>query len=691
MFKRLGYMLAVVLLAVTAVAPATPAGATGAGGGPGHYYRWVHHKWHPKPDSFVRQVGPNLMLNGKIFRFAGTNNYYLMYKPELMVDDVLETAAENDFKVVRHWGSFDIGTLDDTPPGSIHGIQDDTYFQYWEGDGPAYNDGETGLERLDYVIAKAGELGLKLVIPLTNNWQDFGGMDQYVMWREAQFEEGTRDFHHDDFYTDSVIREWYQNWIEHLLTRTNTITGIQYKDDPTIMTWELGNEPRCKGSGYYPMSDACTTDTLTSWADDISKFIKSIDSNHLVSVGDEGFYCDPEATDETHWTENCGEGVDTLALTALDEIDVMSYHLYPDHWGMDVDWGTEWIERHIKDARKLHKPAMLGEYGWQDASTRNTVFKEWTDTVFRNWGSGALYWILSGIQDEDGTLYPDYDGFTVYCPSPVCTTLANFADMMKRHWPMYFAPVADHESAVTEFATSVTFDPAANDIAYGIWNDVVPSTIDLDPATSGQQTEATVTGGTFTLLSDATVEFVPEAEFSGKVLITYTIRDRFGRKSNEAELKVTVKPDPGPPILIASFETGTEGWAAADWEPGAGTVTQSDVFVTEGSYGLAVDSIDGGWFGVVFETPLDLSVKSKITLDLQTTAEAGTWHNISLTLGDGWVWCQGPGEWVPQGTTMTAELDLLNITCEGEVDLSKVQRMHVYFNGDGYLDNVVAE
>lgn len=30
-----------------------------------------------------------------------------------------------------------------------------------------------------------------------------------------------------------------------ILTRKNSITGIQYRDDPAIFGWELINEPRC--------------------------------------------------------------------------------------------------------------------------------------------------------------------------------------------------------------------------------------------------------------------------------------------------------------------------------------------------------------------------------------------------------------------------------------------------------------
>jgi mannan endo-1,4-beta-mannosidase len=672
MLRRRGYIVGTMVLALTMIVLLLPAQTLTAGEGPQGY-------------EFVKQAGPELRLHGQPFRFAGANNYYLMYKSQYMVDDVLETAAANNFRVLRTWGSLDIGTLDGSPPTSIHGIQEGVYFQYWDGDGPAYNDGPDGLEHLDYVVWMAGQEGIKLVIPLVNNWQDFGGMDQYVRWRESQFEPGNREFYHDDFYSDPVIRGWYKDWIAHLLNRTNIYSGLKYKDDPTIMTWELGNEPRCKGSGLYPPSADCSTQILIDWADDVSHFIKRIDSKHLVSVGDEGFYCIEGAE---HWTENCGEGVDTIAFTQLEQIDVMSFHLYPDHWGTSAAWGTEWIARHLQDARKLRKPAMLGEYGWQEQSTRNPVFKDWTDAVFREDGAGALYWILSGYQD-DGTLYPDYDGFTVYCPSPVCTALGNFAAMMIADSPGIYPPVADHEEAVTEYETPVTFTPAANDIAYGEGNAVVPATIDLDPATDGQQTTVSLPGGTFTLLSDGTVEFVPDAGFSGNVIGTYTIEDSLGQVSNVANLAVTVKPLPGVPIQLFSFETGTEGWGPASWNSTAGTVAQSTVFATDGSYSLFVDKIDGGWFEVQFPEPLDLSDGyTEITVDLLIGAD-GSWHNIALQTGDAWDWCQGPGEWIPQNTALTAKLDLLSLSCASP-DLSQIHTMLIYFNGDGYMDNIWA-
>ena len=126
---------------------------------------------------------------------------------------------------------------------------------------------------------------------------------------------------------------------------------------------------------------------------------------------------------------------------------------------------------------------------------RNPNYKTWTDAVFNSGGAGALYWILSGKQD-DGSLYPDYDGFTVYANTPVFTTLGNFAQMMAANRALVFPPVADIDTAVTEFNTAVTLNPPANDIAYG-GASVVPGSLDLDPAAAGQQTTLSVAGGTF--------------------------------------------------------------------------------------------------------------------------------------------------------------------------------------------------
>jgi len=606
---------------------------------------------------------------------VGASNYYLMYKSPLMVDALLESAAASGFNVIRTWGSLEIGHEDDS--NSIHGKADGVYFQYWNGTAPAFNDGPDGLQRLDYVVYKAGLLGIRLVIPFVNNWNEFGGMDQYVRWRSGQF--------HDDFYTDPIVREWYRGWIAHLLNRVNTYTGIAYKDDPTILMWELANEPRCLSAGAYPRSPSCNAQTLTDWAADVSAYVKSLDGNHLLSAGDEGFYCVPGAAE---WTENCGEGVDTLALAALPDIDVASFHLYPDSWGKTPAWGTEWIRRHLRDRRPARERAYLGEFGLRDKAIRNPVYKAWTDTIVANGGSGAMYWMLAAEQDN-GTLYPDFDGFTVYCPSPVCTTISHFAGMLLTEGAPIFPPVADHDAAEIPFGTSVTLPVTANDVTFRNVP-LLHESVDLDPAADGQQTAHVSAAGTFALEPAGRVTFAPAAGFSGQATASYVVQDATRALSNVATINVLVQADPAGALKLFSFETGTENWGGSS--PAAGTVAQSTGFATDGSHSLQVTTGEGGWFGVVLApSPADLNGRIHLKFDIQAT-DVGTSTNVALQLGPSWEWCEGSWGWIDPGTAQTVEIDLAALSC-GAPDLGTVQAINVFFSGNGVysLDHVRAE
>ncbi len=235
------------------------------------------------PASFVTADGQDLMLDGKQFRYAGANAYTMIFEAPSSLAVYMKTAKDAHFTVMRTWAFYDTGTEDGdlVVEGNNRGI----YFQYWDqaAGKPAYNDGETGLEHLDAAIAAAQKEGIKLILPLVNNWTAFGGIDQYVRWANGQY--------HDDFFTDPQIKQWYQDWVSHLLNRTNTITGVKYKDDPTIMAWELGNELQCSSAGPYPPSANCGSDIMVTWADEMSQYVRSIDANHLIGFGGEGFLC----------------------------------------------------------------------------------------------------------------------------------------------------------------------------------------------------------------------------------------------------------------------------------------------------------------------------------------------------------------------------------------------------------------
>lgn len=359
----------------------------------------------------------SFILNGEPFCFAGTNNYYLIYKSHKMVDDVLGATKSLGLKVIRIWAYLDRGSLDGTVrdvdgPGEKGGV----YFQYWdtEQQRPAYNDGATGLEHLDYVLQKAKELDLKVMLVLTNNWKEFGGIDQYIVWY------GLKDHH--QFYTNPTVVRAYENWIDHLVHRRNSINGSLYRDDPTIFGWELANEPRCINAGEFDHPSACTPAILTKWADVTSTFIRSVDPNHLISVGDEGFFANGTSS---HYDGS--EGVDHLALLAVKHVDFGTYHLYPETWGHPTSWANKWIEDHIEAARSAGKPTLLEEYGIiarrradgliTDDARRRKAYTRWHDLVERRGGNGALFWMLAGIDDEAEAqhgMYPDYDHFELY-------------------------------------------------------------------------------------------------------------------------------------------------------------------------------------------------------------------------------------------------------------------------------------
>lgn len=273
-------------------------------------------------------------------------------------------------------------------------------------------------------MSVAKQYGIKLIFTLTNNWKDFGGVDQYMQWAQWANASYTSPYH-DDFFTHPTARGWYKAWVSTLLNRVNVFNGVAYKDEPAIFAWELMNEPRCQGSGDFPSSNNCTLNyavygtwpvawKIGGWVEEMSAYIKGIDGNHMVAVGDEGFLCESYQT--------CGDvscdcyyGTDFANFTALPSIDFGSAHLYPTAWGKDAAWGAQWIANHTAVARGLGKPMLIGEFGYQ-GSDQHTVYSQWMQTADAAGTSGLNFWMLCGRQDNGGDngWYPNYDGFCVY-------------------------------------------------------------------------------------------------------------------------------------------------------------------------------------------------------------------------------------------------------------------------------------
>jgi|GEM_PF-741903 len=374
-------------------------------------------------EGFVGVSGTNFVVDGKPFYYAGANCYYLMVyaaDPGLRphVDEVLEEAASMGLRVVRTW-AFNDGSgwnaLQTAP-----GVYDETVFR-----------------GLDYVLHRASELGLRVILPLVNNWGDYGGMDQYVAWSPTASS-------HDDFYTDDSTRVWYMSHASTVISRVNTINGRLYRDDPTVFAWELGNEPRC--------SSDKTGNTLLAWIEDMSAYIKGLDPNHMVTTGIEGFYNDESGP----WYLNGWEGVDYIRDHQVATIDFATAHSWPDNWNLGFATIMNLLSRQIADAAStIGKPFILEEFGKQrdgggETTTRDLFFTAYYDSLYSHQAGGSNFWIL--YHDA----YTDYDGNGVYYPADVSTVslIENHADRMENLTLCGYADFRYRDIATNVYADS---------------------------------------------------------------------------------------------------------------------------------------------------------------------------------------------------------------------------------------------
>jgi len=364
----------------------------------------------------VTVSGSNLMLDGSPFRFVGANCYYLMEQARngnlAAVDEVLNEAQAMGLRVVRTWAFYDgPGGLQTAPD-----VYDDTY-----------------LAGLDYVIKGAADRGLKLILTLTNYWSDYGGMPQNVAW-DLGVPLSAAEAQRNEFYYDTS-GSWnrYRNTLQHILNHGNTLTGIDYKDDDTIMAWELANEPRASRNYLYGTA-AQDRAAYLNWIEQMSAYIKALDPDTLVSLGTEGLdpaydYVPP---DNFGW-----EQTDFVIDQNFPGIDFAVAHNWAEHWGYS---GMSTMAQYMQmvadqafDATSgLGRPYVLEEFGRSrdlggGTIERDTWFDAYFQTAYDNGASGAMFWIL--YHDA----YPDYDGYGVYDPDDASTRA------VIEHWSRQFA------------------------------------------------------------------------------------------------------------------------------------------------------------------------------------------------------------------------------------------------------------
>ncbi|XP_062165469.1 mannan endo-1,4-beta-mannosidase 7-like [Alnus glutinosa] len=341
-------------------------------------FRFLHVE---ADDGFVKTRGVQLMLNGSPFYANGFNAYWLMYtatdpSERYKVSSAFQEASKRGLTIGRTWAFSDGGYRPlQSSPGS-------------------YN--EQTFQGLDFAISEAGKHGIKLVLSLVDNYENYGGKKQYVEWARSQGQSITSE---DDFFTNSLVKGFFKNHIKTVLTRRNSLSGIAYKDDPTIMAWELMNEPRCN-------SDP-SGKTIQAWITEMASYLKSIDGNHLLEAGLEGFYGESKRSSNPNGYQ---EGSDFITNNQIPDIDFATVHSYPDQWitgsseETQLSFLNSWLNDHIQDAQNvLRKPVLFAEFGKSTKSSGiderdrlfNTVYsKIYSSASGGGAAVGGLFWQL---------------------------------------------------------------------------------------------------------------------------------------------------------------------------------------------------------------------------------------------------------------------------------------------------------
>jgi mannan endo-1,4-beta-mannosidase len=250
------------------------------------------------------------------------------------------------------------------------------------------------LRGLDILLDEMSRRGLKAVVFFSNNWEWSGGFQQYLDWNGlVPQDQKTRKLNWDEhrdivsrFYACKPCHKAYNQQVELVLSRTNTVNNKKYTEDPTIMAWELANEPR-------PMRPRAN-DEYKKWIAETVAFIKARDKNHLVTTGVEG-------------------EIGTESLEIFEEIhrpadvDYLTIHIWAKNWswfeGDKIAEGfptviknaTGYIEKHIAVAEKLGKPLVIEEFGLPrdghsfDLKAATTFRDRYFETIFERLAESA--------------------------------------------------------------------------------------------------------------------------------------------------------------------------------------------------------------------------------------------------------------------------------------------------------------
>ncbi len=326
--------------------------------------------------SRVTRVGSQLILDGKPWRFAGVNMYWLglddntrdaqgpTYPSHAKIDEGFASARSIGATVVR-------ATSLGVSVGNPRSIQPSL---------GVFND--AAFDTIDYSIAAAARNGIRLMIPLTDMWQYYhGGKHTFTSWRgHADLPgqtAGTSDQQmqiEQRFYTDPTVVADFRTYVAYILNHVNAYTGVRLGDDPTIAIWETGNE---------------LWDAPPAWTAQTATFIKTLAPRALVADG----------------SAASGNRVANAAIDAAD-VDILGGHFYP----ADLAWARA----DARVAAEHGKAYIVGEFPMSAADNPDAA--GWMSALAADGNvAGALAWVLMP-HHPDGSPQVSGDGYGFHVP-----------------------------------------------------------------------------------------------------------------------------------------------------------------------------------------------------------------------------------------------------------------------------------
>lgn len=341
---------------------------------------------------FVQRCGIHFCVNGKTAYFAGANSYDLFtygsgsgdtetqYMDKSAIDAQFANLAADGINLVRTW-MFS--------------------HENWHGFEPSRGVmNEQEWAEFDYILYSASRHGIRVIPTFENYWSAYGGIGTILNWNGLSSGDPANGQFFDPSVCPGCLAD-YEFEVDYAINRVNHYTGVAYKDDPTIFSWELMNEPRHQNQTVN--GDNTTGTVFRAWEDEVGAYIRGMDPNHMIDNGVEG-----QGSGYGYGSDN---GVPYVYECQSPYIDFCSAHIYPtEYWAnLSVSATQSLVARYIADAHNgAGKPMCLCEFN-VDSNDRSTYWSAIYDTIEANNGDADAFWWYenSGKDGTYGVLHGD--------------------------------------------------------------------------------------------------------------------------------------------------------------------------------------------------------------------------------------------------------------------------------------------